>query len=70
MYFREYVCRFSRKLHYFYILGVSHLKIGFEQICLDSLGFLSILYNAEITWSFEKLTEAGIWNKCVTCEYI
>ena len=27
MYFREYVCRFSRKLHYFCILGVSHLKI-------------------------------------------
>ena len=26
MYFREYVCRFSRKLHYFCILGVSHLK--------------------------------------------
>ena len=27
MYFREYVCRFSRKLHYFCILGVSHLKL-------------------------------------------
>ena len=27
MYFREYVCRFSRKLHYFCILGVSHLKM-------------------------------------------
>ena len=27
MYFREYVCRFSRKLHYFCILGVSHLKV-------------------------------------------
>ena len=26
MYFREYVCRFSRKFHYFCILGVSHLK--------------------------------------------
>ena len=26
MYFREYVCRFSRKLHYFCILGVSHLN--------------------------------------------
>ena len=26
MYFREYVCRFSRKSHYFCILGVSHLK--------------------------------------------
>ena len=26
MYFREYVCRFSRKLHYFCILGVSHFK--------------------------------------------
>ena len=46
------------------------VKIGLEQICLDSLGFLSILYDAEITWSFEKLTEAGIWNRCVTCEYI
>ena len=27
MYFREYVCRFSRKLHYFCILGVSHLNV-------------------------------------------
>ena len=27
MYFREYVCRFSRKLHYFCILCVSHLKV-------------------------------------------
>ena len=26
MYFREYVCRFSRKSYYFCILGVSHLK--------------------------------------------
>ena len=26
MYFREYVWRFSRKSHYFCILGVSHLK--------------------------------------------
>ena len=26
MYFREYVCRFSRKLHYFCILRVSHLN--------------------------------------------
>ena len=26
MYFREYVCRFSRKSHYFCILGVSHLN--------------------------------------------
>ena len=26
MYFREYFCRFSRKSHYFYILGVSHLN--------------------------------------------
>ena len=26
MYFREYVCRFSRKSHYFCILGMSHLR--------------------------------------------
>ena len=26
IYFREYICRFSRKSHYFCILGVSHLK--------------------------------------------
>ena len=31
MYFMEYVCRFSRKLHYFCILGVSHLNSFFTQ---------------------------------------
>ena len=28
MYFREYVCKFSRKSHYFCILGVSHLNLN------------------------------------------
>ena len=32
MYFREYVCRFSRKSHYFCILGVSHLNYNFTEI--------------------------------------
>ena len=46
------------------------IKIDLEQLCLGSHVFLSILYDTEITWSFEKLYEAGIWNKCVTSEYI
>ena len=49
MYFREYVCRFSRKLHYFCILGVSHLN-GAVSIVLpsvainDQLGLLHTLH--------------------------
>ena len=27
MYFREYLCSFSTKSYYFYISGVSHLKV-------------------------------------------
>ena len=49
MYFREYVCRFSRKLHYFCILGVSHLKEAhlYEKkfkIFFSSLGIKPLKY--------------------------
>ena len=43
MYFREYVCRFSRKLHYFCILGVSHLKGTNWPVGLD--GRLQIIFD-------------------------
>ena len=41
MYFREYVCRFSRKLHYFCILCVSHLK----QIYVYIYVYICIIYH-------------------------
>ena len=50
MYFREYLCRFSRKSHYFYILGVSHLKI---KPCEISFTHKSILI-CKIVFKFRR----------------
>ena len=53
MYFREYVCRFSRKLHYFYILGVSHLNSlcpGISDFKLLNFKRNSIQTNITLGW--------------------
>ena len=61
MHFREYVCRFSRKSHYFCILGVSHLNQCIYPALLSSLMLKRnkyfdstfILPNHSVGWSSE-----------------
>ena len=56
MYFREHVCRFSRKSHYLCILGVSHLKQD------GQLSQRSVAINATTSFSPRKYWRTKLLN--------